>query len=92
MYQALIVVFLVTVSVDAYDPVSIYTTVDIYYSHDGNDCQATMNSNHWVASNRISANSTAGVVDENAKVWNTNNLVSIISELLPPNLNYPNIV
>ncbi|THG94036.1 hypothetical protein EW026_g7350 [Hermanssonia centrifuga] len=67
------VVFLVTVSVDAYDP-------------------ATMNSNHWVASNRISANSTAGVVDENAKVWNTNNLVSIISELLPPNLNYPNIV
>ena len=37
--------------------------------------QGTMDSNHWVGSNRIAANSTAGVVDENTKVFNTNNLV-----------------
>lgn len=37
---------------------------------------ATMNSNHWVGSNSIGANSSVGVVDENTKVFGTNNLVS----------------
>lgn len=36
---------------------------------------ATMNSNHWVGSNKIGANSSVGVVDENTKVFGTNNLV-----------------
>ena len=36
-----------------------------------------MNSNHWVGVNRISNSSTQGVVDENTKVWGTNNLVSL---------------
>ena len=34
-----------------------------------------MDSNHWVSSTSIGLNSTTAVVDENVKVFNTNNLV-----------------
>ena len=37
---------------------------------------ATMNSNHWVSTTTIGANSSVAVVDENVKVFGTNNLVS----------------
>jgi cellobiose dehydrogenase (acceptor) len=36
---------------------------------------ASMNSNHWVGSTSIGANSSVAVVDENTKVFGTNNLV-----------------
>lgn len=36
---------------------------------------ATMNSNHWVSTATIGQNATTAVVDENTKVFNTNNLV-----------------
>lgn len=35
----------------------------------------SLNSNHWVGSARIASSSATGVVDENTKVFNTNNLV-----------------
>ena len=35
-----------------------------------------MNSNHWVGSAKIGTSSSTAVVDENAKVFNTDNLVS----------------
>lgn len=38
---------------------------------------AGMNSNHWVGSNKIGSNSSVAVVDENAKVFGTNNLVCL---------------
>ena len=39
--------------------------------------QSTMCSNHWLGSAKIGANSSVAVVDENAKVFDTDNLVSI---------------
>ncbi|TCD65251.1 substrate-specific activator of APC-dependent proteolysis [Steccherinum ochraceum] len=44
---------------------------------------ATMNSNHWVASNRISTSSSSGVVDENVKVFNTDNLFIVDASIIP---------
>ena len=39
--------------------------------------QSTMCSNHWVGSAKIGASSDTAVVDENVKVFNTDNLVSL---------------
>jgi hypothetical protein len=36
-----------------------------------------MNSNHWVGSTAIGTSASNGVVDENLKVFGTNNLVSV---------------
>ncbi|KAI0051610.1 hypothetical protein FA95DRAFT_1602622 [Auriscalpium vulgare] len=44
---------------------------------------ATMNSNHWVGSAKIGANSSVAVVDSNAKVFNTNNLFVADASLIP---------
>ena len=40
------------------------------------NCQSTMCSNHWVGSAKIGSSASNAVVDENTKVFNTNNLVS----------------
>nr|AGE45679.1 cellobiose dehydrogenase [Phlebia lindtneri]AGE97206.1 cellobiose dehydrogenase [Phlebia lindtneri] len=44
---------------------------------------ATMNSNHWVGSNKIGTSSSNSVVDENTKVWNTNNLFVVDASIVP---------
>ncbi|THH28872.1 hypothetical protein EUX98_g5306 [Antrodiella citrinella] len=44
---------------------------------------STMDSNHWVASNRIGANSTVGVVDENTLVFGTDNLFIVDASIIP---------
>ncbi|KAI0047487.1 hypothetical protein FA95DRAFT_1217544 [Auriscalpium vulgare] len=44
---------------------------------------ATMNSNHWVGSAKIGANSSVAVVDSNAKVFNTNNLFIADASIIP---------
>ncbi|KAH8103281.1 cellobiose dehydrogenase [Cristinia sonorae] len=43
----------------------------------------TMNSNHWVASNRIAADAQHGVVDENTKVFGTDNLFIVDASIIP---------
>ncbi|KAJ3487294.1 hypothetical protein NLI96_g3648 [Meripilus lineatus] len=44
---------------------------------------AGMNSNHWVGSNKIGSNSSVAVVDENAKVFGTNNLFIVDASIIP---------
>jgi hypothetical protein len=45
--------------------------------------EASMNSDHWVGSNKIGLSPSEAVVDANTKVYNTNNLVShVVSTLL----------
>ncbi|KZP28042.1 hypothetical protein FIBSPDRAFT_1039750 [Athelia psychrophila] len=43
----------------------------------------TLDSNHWVGSNSIGANSTVGVVDVNTKVFGTNNLFIVDASIIP---------
>nr|BAC20641.1 cellobiose dehydrogenase [Grifola frondosa] len=43
----------------------------------------TMCSNHWVGSNKMGTNSSTAVVDENAKVFNTNNLFVVDASIIP---------
>lgn len=45
--------------------------------------KASMNSNHWVGSTRIGANSSVAVVDTNCKVFNTNNLFVLDAGIIP---------
>lgn len=42
-----------------------------------------MNSNHWVGSAKIGSSPSNAVVDQNVKVFNTDNLVSPCSPTLP---------
>ena len=44
---------------------------------------ATMNSNHWVGSNTIGTSSSNAVVDENTKVFNTDNLFIVDASIIP---------
>lgn len=65
-------------SVDLYDPVSrrslSMTNIDLLTFPLS---QATMDSNHWVGSAIIGNSSSNSVVDQNTKVWTTNNLVAL---------------
>jgi len=42
-----------------------------------------LDSNHWVGSNSIGANSSVGVVDVNTKVFGTNNLFIVDASIIP---------
>lgn len=44
---------------------------------------AGMNSNHWCGSTRIGTSSSTSVVDENTKVWGTNNLFIVDAGIVP---------
>lgn len=44
---------------------------------------ASMNSNHWVGSNKIGTSASNAVVDQNAKVFNTNNLFIVDASIIP---------
>ncbi|KAG8908677.1 substrate-specific activator of APC-dependent proteolysis, partial [Tulasnella sp. 417] len=44
---------------------------------------AGMNSNHWCGSTRIGTSSSNSVVDENTKVWGTNNLFIVDAGIVP---------
>ena len=39
--------------------------------------------NHWTGSCKIGTSSNSSVVDENAKVWNTDNLFVVDASILP---------
>jgi cellobiose dehydrogenase (acceptor) len=58
------------------DTMTIQEYVDLYD-------RATMDSNHWVGSNKIGANSSVGVVDENVKVFGTDNLFVVDASIIP---------
>lgn len=45
--------------------------------------QSTMNSNHWVGSAKIGTSSSSAVVDQNAKVFNTDNLFVVDASIIP---------
>ncbi len=42
-----------------------------------------MNSNHWVGSAKIGTSSSSAVVDENTKVFNTDNLFIVDASIIP---------
>ncbi|KAI0795146.1 hypothetical protein C8Q75DRAFT_530992 [Abortiporus biennis] len=44
---------------------------------------STMNSNHWVGTNTIGTSASKAVVDQNAKVFNTNNLFIVDASIIP---------
>ncbi|EKM53326.1 uncharacterized protein PHACADRAFT_259608 [Phanerochaete carnosa HHB-10118-sp] len=44
---------------------------------------STMNSNHWVSTTTIGSSAQNAVVDENAKVFNTNNLFVVDAGIIP---------
>ncbi|RDX41638.1 cellobiose dehydrogenase [Lentinus brumalis] len=44
---------------------------------------STMNSNHWVGSAKIGTSSSSAVVDENTKVFNTDNLFIVDASIIP---------
>jgi len=45
--------------------------------------KASMNSNHWVGSNKIGLSPSESVVDTNTKVHNTNNLFVVDASIVP---------
>lgn len=64
--------------VDAYDPVSPVRSIPARENKNADaprPTQATMCSNHWVGAAKIGTSPSTAVVDENAKVFNTDNLV-----------------
>ena len=44
---------------------------------------SSMNSNHWVGSNTIGTSPSSAVVDENTKVFNTDNLFIVDASIIP---------
>ncbi|KAK1231893.1 substrate-specific activator of APC-dependent proteolysis [Marasmius sp. AFHP31] len=56
------------------------TTIDNYVN---NYATSDLNSNHWVGPCSLGSSSSKAVVDENTKVFNTNNLFVIDASILP---------
>ncbi|EIN05508.1 cellobiose dehydrogenase [Punctularia strigosozonata HHB-11173 SS5] len=56
------------------------TTIEDYVN---NYDPGSLNSNHWVGSARIASDSSTGVVDQNTKVFNTNNLFILDASIIP---------
>jgi len=56
------------------------TSVEQYVNNYRNDL---LNTNHWVGSNKMGASPSMAVVDENAKVFNTDNLFIVDASIIP---------